>query len=84
MGDDSIELLLIPYTDLSLSLMVRPEVIHSSPTLSSKVSEELFTIKIQIKQKVLGAIFNIGWQKNLISVSLVKKLDLEMTSYPYL
>ncbi|GJX68202.1 retrotransposon protein, putative, ty1-copia subclass [Tanacetum coccineum] len=50
--------------------------------LVTKEKEELFTLKIQVKQEVIEAIIDIGCEKNLISSSLVDRLGLETTPHP--
>ena len=69
MEDDQTKLALVSHLESSLSLMARPNVRYLNPTLDPKVWEELFTLKIQVKQDIINAIINIEIQKNLISIS---------------
>lgn len=69
MEDDQTKLALVSHLESSLSLMARPNVRYLNPTLNPKVWEELFTLKIQVKQDIINAIINIEIQKNLISIS---------------
>lgn len=59
-SNDIIELGTIEAADKSLALMVRPreESMNSTSALDEK--EELFTLKIQVKQEVIEAIINTG------------------------
>ncbi|XP_031492064.1 uncharacterized protein LOC116258802 [Nymphaea colorata] len=66
--------------DTALSLMARSDTVIS--TAEEEHAEELFTIKIQVKNEVIGTIFDTGSQKNLISSSLVKRLGLVTTPHP--
>ncbi|GJY65212.1 retrotransposon protein, putative, ty1-copia subclass [Tanacetum coccineum] len=59
--------------DKSLTLMMKPA------SKVTKEKEELFTLNIQVKQEVMGAIVDTRSEKNLISSSLVERLDLETT-----
>ena len=58
-GNDSTKLAPVDRTDPSLLLMTKMKVINSSPSPNPKVREELFTLKIQVKQEV-GVILNNG------------------------
>ncbi|GKA37762.1 hypothetical protein Tco_0724327 [Tanacetum coccineum] len=75
-SNEAIELGQVEEVDKSLTLMVKPT---SGVT---KEKEELFTLKIQVKQELIEAIVDTGSEKNLISSSLVKRLGLETTTHP--
>ncbi|GJR25019.1 hypothetical protein Tco_0973546 [Tanacetum coccineum] len=62
--------------DKSLTLMMKPT------SKVTKEKEELFTLKIQVKQEVIEAIIDTRSEKNLISYSLVERLGLETTPHP--
>lgn len=64
MGNDSIQRLSTPFVDLSPLLIARSKVINSSPNINPKVGEEFFTINVQVKQEVAGAIFNTGAKRS--------------------
>ncbi|XP_031493251.1 uncharacterized protein LOC116259531 [Nymphaea colorata] len=66
--------------DTALSRMARSDTVIS--TAEEEHAEELFTIKIQVKNEVIGTIFDTGSQKNLISSSLVERLGLVTTPHP--
>ncbi|KAJ9542817.1 hypothetical protein OSB04_029323 [Centaurea solstitialis] len=68
--------------DKSLMLMARPRETPPIATSASEEKEELFTLKIQVKQEVIEAIVDTGSQKNLISASLVERLGLVTTPHP--
>nr|GEU37348.1 ribonuclease H-like domain-containing protein [Tanacetum cinerariifolium] len=44
--------------------------------------EELFTLRIQVKQELIEAIVDMGSQKNLISAGLMQRLGLTATPHP--
>ncbi|GKD11814.1 hypothetical protein Tco_1196221 [Tanacetum coccineum] len=75
-SNEAIELGQVEEVDRSLTLMVKPT---SGVT---KEKEELFTLKIQVKQELIEAIVDTGSEKNLISSSLVERLGLETTPHP--
>ncbi|KAA8538962.1 hypothetical protein F0562_025654 [Nyssa sinensis] len=79
---DQIELGLVEEADKSLSLMAMPKETSSSSPATIDKKEELFNVRIQIKQEVIGAIVDTGSQKNLISTSLVQKLGLDTIPHP--
>ncbi|KAA8518207.1 hypothetical protein F0562_015681 [Nyssa sinensis] len=79
---DQIELGRVEEADKSLSLMAMPKETSSSSPATIDEKEELFNVRIQIKQEVIGAIVDIGSQKNLISTSLVQKLGLDTIPHP--
>ncbi|GKC40543.1 hypothetical protein Tco_1052927, partial [Tanacetum coccineum] len=75
-SSDVVELVQVEEVDKSLTLMVKP-----TPGVA-KEKEELFTLKIQVKQELIEAIVDTGSEKNLISSSLVERLGLETTPHP--
>ncbi|GJR36909.1 hypothetical protein Tco_1212593 [Tanacetum coccineum] len=75
-SNEAIELGQVEEVDKSLTLMVKPT---SGVT---KEKEELFTLKIQVKQELTEAIVDTESEKNLISSSLVERLGLETTPHP--
>ncbi|XP_038973019.1 uncharacterized protein LOC120105044 [Phoenix dactylifera] len=79
---EAVELGRVEGVDKSLSLMVGPKETVSNPPTVPDEKEELFTLRIQVKQEVIEAIVDTGSQKNLISASLVQKLGLETTPHP--
>ncbi|KAA8542785.1 hypothetical protein F0562_023937 [Nyssa sinensis] len=79
---DQIELGRVEEADKSLSLMAMPKETSSSSPTTIDEKEELFNVRIQIKQEVIGAIVDTGSQKNLISTSLVQKLGLDTIPHP--
>jgi Retrotransposon gag protein len=72
----------VQQVDPSLSLMAMPKKIDSESSGEIDKREELFVLKIQVKQEVISAIIDIGSQKNLISEQLVQKLGLATTPHP--
>lgn len=78
MGDDSIKLLFFIFMWFRVYYWWLD---YLSLTPSPNVREKPFAIMIQVKKDVVGVIFNISYQKNLISTSLVKKFSLEMISH---
>ncbi|GJY20743.1 hypothetical protein Tco_0393309 [Tanacetum coccineum] len=48
----------------------------------AKEKEELFTLKIQVKEELIEAIVDTKSEKNMISSSLVERLGLETTPQP--
>lgn len=54
-----------------LSLMVKPKDTGPSSLIEEDAIEELFTLNIQVKNKIIGTIIDIGSQKNLILARLV-------------
>lgn len=60
----------------------RPKVIDLSPSLGPKVLRTILHYKDSVKQKVDSTIFDTGCQKNLVSTSLLQKLNLWTTSHP--
>ncbi|KAA8535891.1 hypothetical protein F0562_030894 [Nyssa sinensis] len=79
---NQIELGRVEEADKSLSLMAMPKETSSSSPATIDEKEELFNVRIQIKQEVIGAIVDTGSQKNLISTSLVQKLGLDTIPHP--
>ncbi|KAA8546775.1 hypothetical protein F0562_003204 [Nyssa sinensis] len=79
---DQIELGWVEEADKTLSLMAMPKETRSSSPTTTNEKEELFNVRIQIKQEVIGAIVDTGSQKNLISTSLVQKLGLDTIPHP--
>ncbi|GJX35632.1 hypothetical protein Tco_0247189 [Tanacetum coccineum] len=75
-SNDVVELGQVEEVDKSLTLMVKPT------SGVAKEKEELFTLKIQVKQELIEAIVDTGSEKNLISSSLVERLGLETTPHP--
>ncbi|GJW95820.1 hypothetical protein Tco_0175492 [Tanacetum coccineum] len=75
-SNDVVELGQVEEVDKSLTLMVK------QTSGVAKEKEELFTLKIQVKQELIEAIVDIGSEKNLISSSLVERLGLETTPHP--
>lgn len=59
-SEDSTKFATVDHADPSLSLMVRLKSIDSSSTPGPKVREELFLLKIQVKQEI-----HTGIQKKL-------------------
>ncbi|GJT11122.1 hypothetical protein Tco_0858164 [Tanacetum coccineum] len=55
---------------------------HVEEKWLTKEKEELFTLKIQVKQELTEAIVDTESEKNLISSSLVERLGLETTPHP--
>lgn len=66
----------------SLSLMAMPKKIDLELSDEIDKREELFVLKIQVKQEVINAIIDTGSQKNPISEQLVQKLGLAITPHP--
>ncbi|KAA8521664.1 hypothetical protein F0562_012346 [Nyssa sinensis] len=79
---DQIELGWVEEADKSFSLIAMPKETSSSSPATIDEKEELFNVRIQIKQEVIGAIVDTGSQKNLISTSLVQKLGLDTIPHP--
>ncbi|GJU26155.1 hypothetical protein Tco_1164776 [Tanacetum coccineum] len=75
-SNEAIELGQVEEVDKSLTLMVKPT------SGLTKEKEELFTLKIQVKQELTEAIVDTESEKNLISSSLVERLGLETTPHP--
>ncbi|GJV30747.1 ribonuclease H-like domain-containing protein [Tanacetum coccineum] len=75
-SNNVVELWQVEEVDKSLTLMMKPA------SKVTKEKEELFTLKIQVKQEVIEAIVDTGSEKNLISSSLVERLGLETTPHP--
>ncbi|GKB75236.1 hypothetical protein Tco_0942131 [Tanacetum coccineum] len=75
-SNDVVELGQVKEVDKSLTLMMKPT------SKVTKEKEELFTLKIQVKQEVIEAIVDTGSEKNLISSGLVERLGLETTPHP--
>ncbi|GJY90867.1 glutamate-rich WD repeat-containing protein 1 [Tanacetum coccineum] len=75
-SNDVVELGQVVEVDKSLTLMMKPT------SKVTKEKEELFTLKIQLKQEVIEAIVDTGSEMNLISSSLVERLALETTPHP--
>ncbi|GJR84020.1 RNA-directed DNA polymerase, eukaryota, reverse transcriptase zinc-binding domain protein [Tanacetum coccineum] len=75
-SNDVVDLGQVEEVDKSLTLMVKPT------SGVAKEKEELFTLKIQVKQEWIEAIVDTGSAKNLISSSLVEHLGLETTPHP--
>ncbi|GJT89909.1 glutamate-rich WD repeat-containing protein 1 [Tanacetum coccineum] len=67
---------MVEEVDKILTLMMKP----TAKVMKEK--QELFTLKIQVKQEVIEAIVDTGSEKNLISSSLVEWLGLKITPHP--
>ncbi|GKD84554.1 hypothetical protein Tco_1355708 [Tanacetum coccineum] len=75
-SNDVVQLGQVEEVGKSLTLMVKPT------SGVAKEKEELFTLKIQVKQELIEAIVDTRSEKNLISSSLVERLGLETTPHP--
>lgn len=74
----------IQQADMTLSLMAMLKEIGSSSPTDHSSAEALFTINyMQVKKEVIIAIFDLGSQKNLISVGLVQRLWVGDNTVPH-
>lgn len=64
--------------------MTGPQKKQKSARTEPDEKEELFMLKIQVKREIIEDIVDTESQKNLISASLVQRLNLEMTPHPRL
>nr|CAD1840612.1 unnamed protein product [Ananas comosus var. bracteatus] len=69
--------------DTSLSLMAMLKETSLCPSNPTDKREELFTFRVQVKNKVTDAIIDPSSQKNLISENLVQRLGLSTTPHPH-
>nr|CAD1820303.1 unnamed protein product [Ananas comosus var. bracteatus] len=73
----------IDQADTSLSLMAMLKETSLCPSSPTDKREELFTFRVQVKNKVIDAIIDPSSQKNLISENLVQRLCLSTTPHPH-
>ena len=71
---------MVDEADLTLMLMVRGKKLQARD--EEALREELFTMNIQVKQKLVKAIVDPGSQKNLVSEEMVREMGLETRPHP--